>query len=128
MKVGPDHLCTVTLTQLIIHKRVTPSPVGYNNKVTYQQRKHHEVHIPSAEVYIKYDATEFPGINLSVYDNQTTASDDGGHFEFEGMEKGNYYLYAKGYDISISEEVSGGTPVEIKSKKQEVEMNVPVTE
>lgn len=90
--------------------------------------KHHEVHIPSAEVYIKYDATEFPGINLSVYDNQTTAGSTDGYYEFVEMNKGNYYLYAKGYDISISEEVSGGTPVEIKSKKQEVEMNVPVTE
>ena len=90
--------------------------------------KHHEVHIPSAEVYIKYDATEFPGINLSVYDNQTTAGSTDGYYEFVEMNKGDYYLYARGYDGSISEVVTGGTPVEIKGKKEEVKIDVQVAE
>ena len=44
------------------------------------------------------------------------------------MNKGDYYLYARGYDGSISEDVTGGTPVEIKGKKEEVKIDVQVAE
>jgi len=90
--------------------------------------KHHEVHIPDAVVYIKYGAKELPGTNASDFDAQTIASSGDGHYAFEGLQKGNYYLYATGYDSNISENVFGGIPVKIKKKTETVETDVPVVE
>ena len=90
--------------------------------------KHHEVHIPDAIVYIKYGATELPGTNASDYDDQAVASSGDGHYEFEELKKGDYYLYSTGYDSTISEIVLGGTPVKIKKKSEIVEIDIPVAE
>jgi len=89
--------------------------------------KHHEVHIPNAVVYIKYGAKELPA-NISDYDDEMIASSGDGHYGFDDLQKGDYYIYAVGYDSTISEIVFGGGPVKIRKKTDKVEFDVAVTE
>jgi hypothetical protein len=88
--------------------------------------KHHSMIIPNAVVYIKYGATNFPGTNISNYDASTTA-DASAHYEFKDLRKGDYYLYAVGYDAVGGYIVTGGTGVKLKYNK-ETAIDVPVTE
>lgn len=88
--------------------------------------KHHTKLIPNAIVYIKYGATEFPGADVSAYDDQVTA-DTNAHYEFKDLEKGDYYLYGVGYDNSILEQVTGGIGVTLKRNKH-TDADIPVTE
>lgn len=88
--------------------------------------KHHQELIPSAIVYIKYGATEFPGGDISIYDDKVT-SDTNAHFEFKDLEKGDYYLYGVGYDFTGSYNVVGGVGIELKRNKASI-VDVPVTE
>lgn len=88
--------------------------------------RHHSMIIPNCVVYIKYGATDFPGTDPSRYDGSVTADADG-HYEFTSLYKGDYYLYAVGYDNSILEQVSGGISYKIKRNKF-YSLDVPVTE
>ena len=90
--------------------------------------KHHEVSIPGSMVYLKYGAVEFPGNDVNSYDESTLASSGDGHYEFEELKKGNYYIYGVGYDSTISAGVVGGIPIKVKNKTESIEINVPVTE
>lgn len=86
--------------------------------------KHHTKLIPNAIVYIKYGAKEFPGADVSVYDDQVTA-DTNAHFEFDGLQKGDYYLYGVGIDGS--DIVVGGIGIKLR-RNEDLESDVPVTE
>jgi hypothetical protein len=88
--------------------------------------KHHTLAIPHSVVYIKYGATEFPGTNVGIYDASAT-TDASAHYGFSGLQKGDYYLYAVGFDSTISQSVSGGIGVKLK-KSEAKESDVPVTE
>ncbi|PCJ85277.1 MAG: hypothetical protein COA57_08020 [Flavobacteriales bacterium] len=102
---------------------------GAGGKATIKgQVKHHDTSISNAVVYIKYGAEEQPGTSSADYDAQTVASTNGAHYEFKGLQKGDYYLYSVGYDSTISANVIGGVPVKIKKKAEMVETDVPVTE
>ena len=91
--------------------------------------KHHDRAIPFTTIYIKYGAKEFPGTDVSKYD-ATQVADKTGHTHFEGLIKGDYYLYGVGYDSAAQAPVKGGVPVTIKrsERKKETDVNVPVTE
>jgi len=84
--------------------------------------KHHSLPIPNCIVYIKYGATEFPGTDVSIYDNHVTA-DANAHYEFTSLYKGNYFLYGVGFDNTIMQTVTGG--IGIKLKKNEKATSVP---
>lgn len=99
--------------------------IGGNAEVAFHV-KHHETVIPFAKVYIKYGTKEFPGTDLSLYDD-STLTDAEAHGHFHGLVKGDYYVYGVGYDSSISDVVVGGIPVQLKAK-QVLEIDVPVTE
>lgn len=88
--------------------------------------KHHTMIIPNAEVYIKYGATEFPGTDVSKYDNHIT-SDTNAHYEFKDLQKGHYYLYGVGWDVSGSNAVTGGISITLKYNKSST-VDIPVTE
>lgn len=88
--------------------------------------KHHTTPIPNAIVYIKYGAIEFPGADVNQYDASVPA-DGNSHYEFSGLEKGNYYLYGVGYDSIVMQTVVGGVGVRLK-KNQALSTDVPVTE
>ena len=79
-------------------------------------------------VYIKYDATTFPGTDVSQYDSQQNV-DSKGNFNFGLMFEGNYYLYATGDYIDgygYSYAVSGGTQVNITSRKANLNYDIAV--
>lgn len=88
--------------------------------------KHHTKLIPNAVVYIKYGATEFPGTDVSLYDDHVT-SDANAHYEIKGLRKGDYYLYGVGYDNALMLQVTGGIGIKLKYNKASVN-DVPVTE
>lgn len=80
-------------------------------------------------VYIKYDATSFPGTDPSQYDNQQTV-DSKGNFNFQLMFKGSYYLYATGdyFDASgYYYQVAGGTQVNINTRKATLNYDIAVS-
>lgn len=93
--------------------------------------KHHGVSIPNATVYIKYGATDLPGMNASDFDDSKIAVKEGSaaaHAHFEELLKGDYYIYAVGFDSTINETVTGGVAVKITEKAVEKDVDVPVTE
>ncbi len=99
---------------------------GGNNNIIATV-KHHGLVIPNATVYIKYNATEFPGENTSVYDDYKTAGKDG-KVKFEGLKRGDYYFHGIGFDTSINQTVIGGVPVQLLQKAGEKLIDIPVTE
>ncbi|MFT4665398.1 MAG: hypothetical protein ACI8YQ_000320 [Polaribacter sp.] len=101
-----------------------PTPIGR----IFGQVMHHEDLIPDALVYIKYDATEFPGIDPSNYDDQVTVDSIDASFEFTNLGKGSYYLFGIGNDEACFCEVIGGIPVALISDEATFETIVPVTE
>ena len=94
---------------------------------------HHGRAIPHATVYIKYNAKEFPGEDVSRsdthsnYDTEVVA-DAKADYSFKCY-KGDYFLYAKGYDVlpDSTYAVDGGVPVTVRSKEV-VEADVAVSE
>ena len=93
--------------------------------------KHHGTTIPNATVYIKYGASDLPGVNASDFDDSKIAVKEGttaAHAHFEGLLKGDYYIYAVGFDSTVNETVTGGIAVKITSKSGEKDVDVPVTE
>lgn len=89
--------------------------------------KHHVKIIGNATVYIKFNAKEFPGTNTALYDNKVVA-DGNGNYSFNCY-KGDYYLYAVGYDqdVPAPHTVTGGAPVKLRNKET-VEIELAVTE
>ncbi|HWY11389.1 MAG TPA: hypothetical protein VN026_08695 [Bacteroidia bacterium] len=88
---------------------------------------HHGVAIPFSRVYIKYNATDFPGADITVYNTYIDA-DQNGNFEIKKIYHGQYYFYAVGYDNSISSTVTGGVALKVKMFKEVTGFVVPVTE
>lgn len=103
---------------------------GGNNSITALP-KHHNRSIPNSTVYIKYGAKEFPGENVADYDDSKIAKLEPGmdaHAHFDGLLKGDYYIYAIGYDSAVKEMVKGGIAVKIATKSGGKEVDVPMTE
>lgn len=88
--------------------------------------EHHGAAIPNSVVYIKYGATDFPGTAVSAYDAQVTA-DASGNYKFDGLRKGDYYLYGVGYDNAVVAPVTGGVGVRLRTNEDK-SIDVPVTE
>jgi hypothetical protein len=104
-------------------------PGGNNTIAAFP--KHHGQTIPNAVVYIKYGATELPGVKPSDFDDSKIATKEGttdAHAHFEGLLKGNYYIYSVGYDAAVKATVVGGVAVKITSKSGEQDVEIPVTE
>ena len=91
---------------------------------------HHERILQGIPVYLKYDATEFPGHDISLYDWNNT-SDLSGVATFDEMFDGNYFLYGKGIDTGIGLEVIGAAAVivnESTTVNNEIYVTLMVTE
>lgn len=75
--------------------------------------KHDGLYIDSCMVYIKYNAPVIPANN--VYDDSIACVEIDGKptAKFTNLTSGEYYLYAKGWDIVRSEKVRGGMPYEV---------------
>src|SRR4051812_48530064 len=91
------------------------------------QVKHHTKVIANAIIYIKFNAKEFPGTDVSVYNDKVTA-DANGNYTIKCY-KGDYYLYAVGTDLDVPPPsiVKGGAPISIRNKEV-VEAELAVTE
>lgn len=97
-----------------------PGPGG---KAHIHGHVHYEANdetIPNATVSIWYGETSANG---NVDDNTTT--DAAGKFEFENLQKGNYYLLATGTDSSGTVK-GGGLAVTINKKSEEVDADIDV--
>ena len=91
---------------------------------------HHDEAIPHARVYIKFNATDFPGTDVSVYDTYIDA-DHNGNFLVSNIYRGDYYFYAVGVDPALPiglNTVTGGTYLKVKMFKEITGFVVPVTE
>lgn len=101
--------------------------IGGGSKVSGHVQ-HHGTAIPNARVFIKYDATEFPGTDTTQYDAAKTATNSDAYYTFMDLKPGDYYLYSVGYDNNISLPVSGGVGIEICGDEEDLNTNIPVTE
>ncbi len=92
--------------------------------------KHHGAAIKGATVYVKFKTNDLPSNPTSNYDLKVEGEADEDHVHIKGLRYGKYYIYAVGYDSTISEVVSGGTPLTIKWKerKKEIDLDIAVTE
>ena len=91
---------------------------------------HHSTAIPYARVYIKFNATEFPGADVSLYNTYIDAYHNG-NFLIEKIYHGKYYFYAVGVDPAIgttNNVVKGGVALKVKMLKEHTGFEVPVTE
>jgi hypothetical protein len=61
-------------------------------------------------IYLKNNATDFPGKDSSIYEFKGQA-DGYGKFTFEHLYPGNYYVYASGFDPVWGSNVIGYMPV-----------------
>lgn len=91
-------------------------------KVTPQ---HHGDNIDSCTIYLKYNAQDKP----SSYDEEVKCVMVNGKpvATFTNLNKGNYYVFGKGWDPDIEQEVEGGIPYTIAEETTK-DITVPVTE
>ncbi len=75
---------------------------------------HHTWAVGNVRVFLKKDATEFPGTDTTLYDLKTTA-DGSGVALFENLFQGNYFLYAKGFDVTWGANVMGAAAAPLNS-------------
>jgi hypothetical protein len=91
---------------------------------------HHDVIIPNARVFVKYNQSDFPGKDTTKYDDVVSA-DKQGNYQIRDLKKGKYYVYSVGLDGVANGNpfgVFGGLSVSINSKSEAVQLNIPVTE
>ena len=103
-----------------------PGTGGDNTLVVFP--KHHGQPIKGATVYLRFGAKDFPGSAPTDYDMTTVGEANEEHVHVEGLRKGDYYIYAVGYDSTISAVVTGGQAYKITSKSGEHDVDVAVTE
>ena len=87
--------------------------------------RHHSAEIDSCTVYIKYNSS-----NVSAtYDDSAVCVQEAGLpvATFSGLKTGNYYLYGKGWDPAIAENVKGGLPYTINTQTTLI-LSLPVSE
>ena len=86
---------------------------------------HHGLAIPFSRVFIKFNATEFPGSDTTKYDLKLATAANGTYSV--SLYQGNYYIYGYGYDATVKSVVAGGIPYKLR-KNEEKKLEVPVTE
>ena len=90
--------------------------------------KHHNTTIDSSTVYIKFNSSEVPDDNQYDLNQKLVTDSNGNSFTvFEGLKTGDYYIFAQGWDPTISENVKGAVPYTIKTETEQ-SITVPVTE
>ncbi len=78
-------------------------------------------YIKGSTVYIKYGAKSFPGTNIANYDASNTADSDG-KYDFKGLRKGDYYLYATGMENGMF--VSGNMRIVLNDDELKENVNI----
>jgi hypothetical protein len=93
--------------------------------VLHGQVKHHEKVIPGSRVFIKYNASEFPGTDTLKYDAKVTTGADG-TYSFD-LYKGSYFLFGYGYDPGVPGVVTGGIKYQLRNNEEKL-LDVAVSE
>ncbi len=99
------------------HGRTIPNHAGYPDSV-----------------YVKFNVSDLPSDPTHNYDAVFVGEAGEDHVHCASMHTGKYYLFCTGWDTTLNvptgERVFGGMAVKIKYKdrKQEIDVNVPVTE
>ena len=88
---------------------------------------HHSKPIANAKVYVKFNTTEFPGADSTIYDSYVQA--DGNGIYNIPFYKGSYYVFAIGHDMAIAYPylVKGGLSVSLRNHEK-LTKNIAVTE
>lgn len=86
---------------------------------------HHSRFIANARVFIKFNATEFPGTDTTKYDAVVSA-DAAGNYNISCYQ-GSYFIYGFGYDDQIQKAVKGGIPVKLRYNETK-SLDLPITE
>ncbi len=90
--------------------------------------KHHAKIIANATVFIKFNATELPGTDTTLYDAKVRA-DANGDYTIKCY-KGKYFLYGYGYDNQVTTNngrVTGGSPVSVRNNEN-ITIDLAITE
>jgi hypothetical protein len=117
---------TVVLAQLGCNKK---ERAGYGGNANLKLvAKHHGLVIDSVTFYVKFDATDAPSeSSYDITQKGITIAPGNTSVTITGLKKGDYYIYAKGWDPSISNDVKGGIPFKITEEK-DYDVIVAVTE
>ncbi|MDQ3050499.1 MAG: hypothetical protein M3Q95_06400 [Bacteroidota bacterium] len=105
-----------------------------NGSITITLRpEHHDDPIPSLpnypdSVFIKFNATEFPGDNPALYDIVVAGTAPSAEVVISNLSCGRYFIFMSGFDVSIAERVKGGIPVTLNYEDTSRIIKIPVTE
>ena len=121
-------LSTIVIAIITILSCKKSSTGGDATIVAFQA--HHGKAVKGATVYVKFKAADLPSDPTNNYDLKIVGEPNEDHVHIEGLRYGTYYLYAVGYDSMITQTVKGGISAKIKwsERKQEIDINIPVTE
>ncbi|TND03501.1 MAG: hypothetical protein FD123_3922 [Bacteroidetes bacterium] len=81
--------------------------------------------VPGSQVYLKYNAQDYPGPNTGLYDENVVA-DFGGHATFINLRRGYYYVYVLGVDTLAGDTLGGGISYDIQEGEGERHVVVEV--
>ena len=119
------------LISIVVFSMTTCKTEGPGGKATIRSVvKHDTILIPVAIVYIKYGAEKSPGTDPSDYDDSRMA-DSLAKVEFNGLQKGDYFLYAVGYDSAVSSvnpNVFGSITLRIRKRSETIGFDITVFE
>jgi hypothetical protein len=85
---------------------------------------HHSWGVPNLPVFLKKNANDFPGEDTSIYE-YSTLTDNNGSALFDQLHPGNYYVYAKGYDLIWADTVIGKKNIRLVTSTR---LTLPVSE
>ena len=92
---------------------------------------HHTRPIKGCRVFVKYNATEFPGDDTTKYDYAFGSASDSPYATVDSLNCGSYYIYAIGIDSLLDPSnwiVKGGIPYSTGSISGIDSINVYITE
>lgn len=93
------------------NKEKNDNPVVISGAISLEVHAvHHTLDVPAIMIYLKKDATTFPGNDSSIYSYRGMTDGYGKH-TFEKLFPGNYYVYASGYDSIWHSMVTGNIPI-----------------
>lgn len=113
-----DHKSS-TVTTITPEPTVSPTSAGKGGDATLQVTPiHDDILVDSCMVYIRYNSLVISA-DGSDYNDSTWAEIIDGQpvARFYYLKPGNYYIYAKGWDIIRSEKVQGGLPYTITNDR-----------
>jgi hypothetical protein len=94
-------------------KKESPEKIEVKSNVGLSVHAHHHSwDVQYIKVWIKKNATEFPGNDTTVYSASAT-TDSYGKADFGNLSPANYYIYATGFDAIWGDTVYGNIPVSL---------------